>query len=401
MRVLVAGHRHFVSGGPERYMFRAMDLLRDRGHQVVPFALAYARNEPSEYSSLFPDPPQGGDAVYYKQIEVGPLQRARIAAQTIYSPRIRRAAQHAIGSQHIDVVYALALGNWLYPELVLAAHSCGVPVVWRLSDLGLVCPRYDMLRQGRPCELCVYSLQHAVRHRCVKGSAALSILKVAAMHTQRVAGVLEHVRTLAFPSRFTLERHAAFGIDPQKLAYLPPLAPTVSTTRRPRPEHLLFVGNLLEHKGLDVVRRALKLIDDPPPLLVAGAELSQSLSGAKDVRYMGFLDYPALSKLYRKALAVLVPSLWYENAPNVVFEAMAHGAPVIASEIGSLPELVEHEQNGLLAAPGDAEHWARMIKRLMDDPQYATELGRAGRRTVRERFSEQVHWQALEGLLVG
>jgi glycosyltransferase involved in cell wall biosynthesis len=65
---------------------------------------------------------------------------------------------------------------------------------------------------------------------------------------------------------------------------------------------------------------------------------------------------------------VVVPSTWHENNPSVTNEAFAHGVPVVTADLGSMPEVVHHEQNGLLFAPGDATDLARQLQRLLDEP---------------------------------
>ena len=65
---------------------------------------------------------------------------------------------------------------------------------------------------------------------------------------------------------------------------------------------------------------------------------------------------------------IIVPSVWYENSPNVILEAFAHKTPVIASNLGGMAELVKEQVNGLLFTPGDEVDLARQIKKIVGDP---------------------------------
>jgi glycosyltransferase involved in cell wall biosynthesis len=76
-----------------------------------------------------------------------------------------------------------------------------------------------------------------------------------------------------------------------------------------------------------------------------------------------------------------------EAAPNAVLEAMAAGLPVVATRVGGIPEVLNHERNGLLVAPGDSGELATAILRLMDEPDLGARLGSAARQTIDARFS--------------
>jgi glycosyltransferase involved in cell wall biosynthesis len=69
-----------------------------------------------------------------------------------------------------------------------------------------------------------------------------------------------------------------------------------------------------------------------------------------------------------------VPSVWYENSPNVILEAFAHRTPVIASDLGGMAELVQHDVNGLVFEPGNAKALARQLRRLLDDSDLLARL---------------------------
>jgi glycosyltransferase involved in cell wall biosynthesis len=91
---------------------------------------------------------------------------------------------------------------------------------------------------------------------------------------------------------------------------------------------------------------------------------------------------------------MLVPSRWYEAAPRVILEAFARGVPVVASDFGALPELVQDGVNGLLVPPDDPPAWAEAARRLQDD-DLVRRLGEGARRTWAQRFSPE---RGLEGL---
>jgi glycosyltransferase involved in cell wall biosynthesis len=113
------------------------------------------------------------------------------------------------------------------------------------------------------------------------------------------------------------------------------------------------------------------------------------------------MGQPELLREYRRATALCMPCRVLDNdrdgIPNVLVEAMAAGTPVVATRVSGIPELVDHDLNGLLVPPDDPEALADMLLRLHGDPAYAARLAGAGRETVAQRFDGE----RLAGRLAG
>jgi glycosyltransferase involved in cell wall biosynthesis len=101
-----------------------------------------------------------------------------------------------------------------------------------------------------------------------------------------------------------------------------------------------------------------------------------------------------LTDILRSLDVVVVPSLWYENSPNVILEAFAHGTPVIASNLGGMAELVEDGVNGLVFEPGNAGDLARQLRRLLTEPDLLQRL-QAGIQPVKSVAQEMDELEAI------
>ncbi len=96
-----------------------------------------------------------------------------------------------------------------------------------------------------------------------------------------------------------------------------------------------------------------------------------------NVHHRGPVPHERIADVFAALDALVVPSIWIENAPFVIREAYAAGVPVVASNLGGMAELVSHERSGLLFEPGNADDLRRAIRRLLDEPQLLDRL-RAG-----------------------
>jgi glycosyltransferase involved in cell wall biosynthesis len=163
---------------------------------------------------------------------------------------------------------------------------------------------------------------------------------------------------------------------------------------------VLGVGRLVAKKGFDT------LIDACAELHARGVPFEARIVGQDDrdgdalrrriatlgvpVELPGPIGPAELLDEYRRAGALAMPCRLLPNdrdgIPNVLVEAMAAGAPVVATNVSGIPELVRHEVNGLLVEPDAPEQLADALTRLHHDPELAERLTRAARATVQDRF---------------
>jgi glycosyltransferase involved in cell wall biosynthesis len=410
VRILICSNRYFVSGGPERYLFAISEVLEDKGHTVIPFAMDLARNEPTPYAKYFVPHPVDRNAVYFGEMRLNRREKLRLLVATLYSFEARRRARAIIRAEKIDLVYALQIGNYLSPALVDGAHSLGVPIVSRQSDFHLLCPSYHFLRDGHPCEECRHGLWHAIKYRCMKGSLSVSAGRVLGMYLEHALGTDGKINAFVTPTVFLRNKLVEFGYAPEKVVHIP--TPIVADHIEPRygaGEYLLYTGNLNRHKGVRYLVEAMAL-HPQLTLKIAGSasedgrdeELRSIIEtrALRNVEMVGFKTGSDLAGLYRGATAVVAPTLWYENMPHSVLEAMAYGKPIIASNIGSMPELVEDGVNGFLVPPGDVSALAAKIGDLLSSTQRIAQMGQASRRRVLEHHSVESHYARLNTLFL-
>ncbi|MDP8298022.1 MAG: glycosyltransferase, partial [Candidatus Orphnella occulta] len=97
--------------------------------------------------------------------------------------------------------------------------------------------------------------------------------------------------------------------------------------------------------------------------------LSRQLKIDRFVTFPGMIDNSKIGKIYKKIDVLVVPSIWPENSPVTIMEALASGTPVLASDIGGIPELVDHSINGLLHKYDDPASLADNIRKIIKDPE--------------------------------
>jgi glycosyltransferase involved in cell wall biosynthesis len=157
---------------------------------------------------------------------------------------------------------------------------------------------------------------------------------------------------------------------------------------------LLFVGNLIPRKGVDVLLRALRERPHIPALIVGDGPLRAALertAAGLDARFAGAVEPARVRELMAKEGRLLVlPAVAGEGLPNVLMEAMTAGLPVIASNLAGIGDLLEGGRAGVLVPPGDAEALGAAIDRLWSDGGARAALAEAGRAAIRAYSWERV-----------
>jgi glycogen(starch) synthase len=175
---------------------------------------------------------------------------------------------------------------------------------------------------------------------------------------------------------------------------LPLLSPEPLPTGEPR---LLCLGRLTIQKGFDLAVRALRVITDRFPharLIIAGdgpernnlAQLVVELGLEKVVDFVGWVAPDHVPALMNTATVVVMPSRW-EGLPLVALEAALMARPLVTTPVEGLPEVVVHQQTGLLVEKENSEALAEALIFLLDQPEIAIAMGQAARRRVQEVFS--------------
>lgn len=232
-----------------------------------------------------------------------------------------------------------------------------------------------------------------------RGGEALSYLSTS---FGQVKPTMDRSACIVVPSAFLQQVFAGFGITCKVIPNIIDLARFRPGVKRGQSAefNLVITRNLEPIYGIDTAIRAVALASKEQPglrLLIAGsgpqrAELEQlagSLGIESQVEFLGRLEPEQVVSLYQRADAMLNPTT-VDNMPNSVLEALACGVPVISSDVGGVPYIVEDEVTALLVPCGDAALMAEAIRRLYKDEKLRTDLISAGLEEVRQYTWERV-----------
>jgi glycosyltransferase involved in cell wall biosynthesis len=400
MRVLHVNKFLYRRGGAEAYMLDVAARQAAAGHEVELFGMTHPENAPQRFSAHFPR---------FVQLEPPPPglhRRVAATARMVWSPAARRGMEEVVRAFRPDVVHLHNIYHQLSPSVLRPLAELGVPAVMTLHDYKLTCPSYLLLDHGKVCEACLDGrFRHAVARRCKDGSLGASAVLALESAVHRRAGAYDPVGVFICPSRFLAARMAAGGVYPDRLRVLAGFVDAAGVVPKAAPGGpVVYAGRLSAEKGVDVLVQALAGLP-AATLEVAGdgpeRPALEALAAARApgrVRFLGRLARDRLLELVRSAAVVAVPSRCHENQPMAVLEAFACGVPVVASDLGGLPELVEPGRYGEIVPADDPGRLAAALAALLADPGRALAMGRAARALVERSFTPERHLQGLEDL---
>jgi glycosyltransferase involved in cell wall biosynthesis len=407
MKVAIVNKFFFLKGGQETVALEQMKLLQQAGHQVAFFSMHHPQNPPDyEWSGYF------ADYVDYSLKGQSPhwLKKLSLARNFIDNPTAGKRFNAFLDEFQPDIIHCHGIAHQLTYSILQGARKRGIPVVQTLHDYQIICPAYTLLKGDQSvCEgECTRdNYLPCLKNRCVKESRAASALSALEMVYNR--GVRDYtplVEKFISPSRFLADKVIAGGIPSSRITHIPNFLTGIDVypdaSAQPGAD-FLYIGRLSYEKGLFTLLKAMAQVPEARLKVVGDGPLKGELmelcaqQGVASVAWLGHLDRGGVSEALQQARAIVLPSEWYENQPMSIIEAYAHGRPVIASDMGGIPEMGVAEY-GQLFAPGDAEQLAGALKQALAHPEVWRQKGQRARRFALNQYSSDCHMEKLTRL---
>ena len=369
-------------GGDGMGIIRLSQALVRRGHHVTVIhdADAYVSLAKKEPAAGFADDGVRVVTLRSKQGALSNLLTQQTGRPVVHGRRI--AEELAKGRFDVTVFHNVSLVGG--PGLL--SYGSGVKI-YMAHEHWLVCPSHVLWRHNR--EVCT-------GRECLRCVATYRRPPQAWRYTGYLERQTDKVDAFIAMSEFSRRKHAEFGF-PREMEVVPYFLPETGNAEvteadevnEGRP-YFLFVGRLEKIKGLDDVIPVFRDFDRAD-LLIAGdgdyAEVLKTVAaGNPRVKFLGRVAPADLSRYYRHAAALLVPSVCFETFGIIIIESFRQGTPVVARRIGPFPELLEHSGGGdLFETPAEL---LAVLHRYLDEPGRRERLGRAGREAFRSTWSE-------------
>jgi glycosyltransferase involved in cell wall biosynthesis len=392
VRILFVNDKWGYFGGVEQNIAVTAKGLRLRGHQCF---LAHGDST-------------GGDIGGYESLFDGASKCEELCAE-----KLGRAAHpfHAIVDKFTpDVLYLHKFSNVDF----CLPYLSELKIVRMIHDHDLCCPRRHkyFFHNGRICRnkagwRCYLDLAFLSRDSQLgRIPRFVSISKK--LHEMRLNYRLDR---LLVGSRFMRDELLQNGFPKEKVHIVHPNVDMkyFTPSNVPNEPVILYVGQLIKGKGVDLLLQALARLSVDFSALIIGVgnaehhlkELANTLNLDGRVHFQGWVANESLPEFYSRARIVTVPCRWPEPFGMIGLEAMSHGRPVVAFDVGGISDWLEHEVTGLLVPEQDVDGLAKELTRLLGDLDTCQRMGQMAFSNFKSKFSFQDYLDQITSHLMG
>jgi len=318
-----------------------------------------------------------------------------LAKNTLWNSTVYQELRSLIRQEKPQVAHFHNTFPLVSPAAYYAARDEGVAVVQTLHNYRLLCPNALFFREGRVCEDCLGKSipMPGVMHGCYRGSRSASAVVAATMSLHSFLGTWQRaVDVFIVYSQFAMNKFIQGGLPPEKVMFKTNFLYPAPDIGEGNGGYALFVGRLSVEKGLGVMLDAWRQLRGKIPLKIMGdgpmsGLVTAAMQEMPEIEWLGRRSLEEVYEVVGKAAFLVFPSEWYETFGRVAIEAFARGTPVVASRIGAIAELVDHERTGMLFHPSDSADLATQVEWLLSHPQELSQMRREARSQFEAKYT--------------
>jgi glycosyltransferase involved in cell wall biosynthesis len=356
MNILSVHNSYRTPGGEDQVFAQEADLLRAHGHKVL---LYHTSNE-----------------------QVTGKNPLVLLGNTIWNKQTYSELLDLMQRERPHVVHVHNTFPVISPAVYYAANEAGIPVVQTLHNFRMLCPAGTLFRDGHVCEDCVGKRVPwpGAMHGCYRGSRLATAAGAAmiAIHNYKQTWSKTVSAYIALTG-FARDKFVEAGFPGEKILIKPNYLPTDPGTGEGQGNYALFVGRLAPEKGIDTLLDAWREVGNELPLQIAGdgplaPEVERAASEIPNVTWLKWLPRTEILQKMKDASVLILPSTWYEGFPMIIPEAFAVGLPVIASNLGSMSTIIDHQRTGLHFEPGNTASLAESVRWFCAQPNETAKM---------------------------
>lgn len=371
-------HNHYLERGGEDESTQAeVDLLRENGHHV--------------------------DLLEKDNKEIFRQRLFRTAINSIWSNETYLQVRTMLSRENYDVVHIQNFFPLVSPSVYYAAGSVGVPVIQALRNYRLLCLNGLFFREGKVCEDCVGLLFPipGVYHSCYRQNRLASISVAAMLFSHRLLRTWQKQVTVYYtPTNFARQKILALGIAPEKVMVKPNFVKDPGELSSFEKSFMLLVSRLTPEKGVLTVLKAWQRYKLNIPLKIVGSgslerEVREFCSDNPHVEYLGRANLDEVISLMKKCYMSIFCSELYETFGRTVIESFSCGRAVIATDIGTMDEIIRGGYNGVKFQAGDSHDLAQKVQWAWLNPDRVYEMGKNARKEYEDKYTPEINYDIL------
>lgn len=347
-----------ILGGAEIIVQKMAQAMKKRGHEVIIITTSPDNKAHTINDKEIPIYQLNTTRIYqpYQQTQITGIKKPLWHLFDLWNNKTKKTVQEILQKEDVDIIH---LNNYkgLSMAIFNITKNMDIPLIFESHDFSLICPRANLICGNNT--LC--QERNFICNQYVNIQRKL---------------LDDNVDLLIAPSNFMINKYHENNFFNNTNAVKIPLGIDKKTVRKPKSHDIIditYIGSMGKHKGVDILIKAFMQINNENirlHLVGKGYDEEEFKHLAKSderIIFYGYVDNDKIASFYDNANIIVVPSICYDNSPMVIYESFARSTPVVGSDIGGIPELINDNVNGRLFKPGDIESLKETLEEIISD----------------------------------
>ncbi len=391
MKIILINSYYSPVGGAEIIAYNTYKLLKEAGHEIYFWGTDYQPYIDNDYEFI----------KYFTKYKGTTKDFLKNPFQYFYNKNAKKDLEKFINLIKPDIIHIHSL-DFITGSILDCCRK--IPTVYTVHGANLFCPTgLLMLKNKQVCDVRCKNNNyiHCVLNKCAKNKLEPSIRRALMLYVRNKN--LDIINKFITPSYALKELiiKANIGIEENKITVINNYIAEKELETNPNylnKGYFLYAGRLSKEKGTKELLSAMSNLPREISLHIAGTgnEENNLKQYAKEnnlhnVHFLGFLDREHIKIEYQNCIATILPSNCFDNFPTCNIESFAYGKPVIASNIGGIPEQVEHGKTGLIFKVGDIEQLKQHILTYWENNDLVLKHGENAFLKANKQYNEKVY----------
>lgn len=363
----------YPNGGSETYIFKLGEYLNNQGHEVQYFGMEHeGRCVGNAVNSYTTDMDFHGGSK---------LKKLTYPLKTIYSVEARKKLRLVLDDFKPDVCHLNNFNYQLTPSILLEIQKWRKEgnicrIIFTAHDYQLICPNHmcNNPNTGENCEKCLGGhFLNCAKKKCIHSNTVKSVIGAMEAIFWKLNGAYNYIDVMICCSEFMKNKLDTNPLFSRKTVVMHNFVDKVDWKETEKKNYILYFGRYSKEKGIDTLLKACKELPDIQFVFAGKGPLESEIDRIPNIKNVGFQTGEILATLIREARFSIYPSEWYENCPFSVMESQMYGTPVLAADIGGIPELIEVGKTGELFESKNVDELKSKIQRLWNSKKLTNE----------------------------
>lgn len=391
MRILLVHNKYLLAGGEDTVFNEEYNMLSKKNHIVSKLEVS---NEIIDVSNFF--------------------SKIKLFFNVLWNKKSNKLIEKKIKEFKPDIVHIHNTFPLLSPSIYWKINKMKIPIVQTVHNFRMGCSNGLLLKNNKPCELCINgSSINAIENKCYKDSYLMTSNVVLMQKMHSVMGTYKKkIDRYIVLTDFSREFLIKMNIDQKKISIKPNFVSenpfsnqnnifSESDVKKDKTHSFVFVGRISTEKGIDFLLQNFSDIDQKDiNLIIIGdgplkSDLEKKFLDDSRIKWLGRLEKKEILDVVSKCTALILPSSFYETFGMTIIEAFSVGTPVIATNHGSLPYVVENHNDGLLFEFSNGNDLKEKIVLLSQNHHMRNKLSKNAINNFKRKYSEEVNYKEL------